>query len=262
VPARREETLLAMSTRTRQIDRLIHESYERHDVHPVLKRLVVRATHSALREVVPDKYYEKCHGAAIATFMILRTLCVRSVICGGTVSWMFGGIDAEGRPFQNRCGFWSPNPNLPTPHAWVVTEFGSLIDLTCSYYHMTFRDSIGGIKDHDVIPMIWMKTEHLTELPAVQYATAARFSNINLRGCDELARRLVGQALMEFWSDPAVEQLIEVDGGPEHRPGDAADLLLLDDPIRLEDLRASNSWVARNSRLPPNENAGFFSVTG
>jgi hypothetical protein len=252
-----------MVTQTGHLDRLLRQSYEHHEVQPELKRLVIRATHAALREVVPDKYYEKCHGAALATFMILRTLRVRSVICGGTVSWMFGGVDAAGQAFQTRCGFWSPNPALPTPHAWVVTEFGGLVDLTCSYFHMAFRDSLAGARNHDVIPMIWMKTEHLAALPAVQYATAAQFSNVDLRRCDDLARRLVGQALMEFWGDTELAALLEPEAGAgEPSSTRAQDLLLLDGPTRLEGLRGLNSWVDRNSRLPPPDASGFFTVSG
>jgi hypothetical protein len=249
-----------------KLDRLINQSYEQRELHPLLKRMVIGAIHAALRKVTPDKYHEKCHGAALATFMLLRTLRIRSVICGGTVSWLFGGVDAKGVPWQSRCGFWTPNPDLPTPHAWIVTEFGGLVDLTCSYFHLTLRDTLEGLKSHDVIPVIWMKTEHLTALPALQYSASARYRSVDLERCDELARLLVGQALTAFWGNRALEELLEppteTAAAPDWQTSPDEGLVMLDSPVRIEELRRRNSWVARNSQAAPVDTAGFFTVSG
>jgi hypothetical protein len=249
------------------LDQLVRESYEQNDLHLWLKRMVLQATESSLRKVSPDKYFEKCHGAAIAMFMILRTLRIRSMICGGTVSWLFGGIDATGANWQSRCGFWTPNPALPTPHAWLVTEFGSLVDLTCSYFPLAFAPRAPkNVQAFDTIPMIWMKTEYLSALPAVQYSAQAHFRNVDLDGCDDTAQQLVGRAVSSFWGNRLMMNLLE--SRPESRaraltePPTLDEGILLDGPKRIDELKRSNAWVARNSRVPKSNGGVVFSVSG
>src|SRR5262245_36516071 len=104
-----------MVTKSRLLDHLLDESRTNRELDPHLKRMILAATQSALQQVVPDTYYKKCHGAAIAIFMLLRTLRIRANIVGGSVSWLYGAVNANGVAKQARCGFWSQNPNLPTP---------------------------------------------------------------------------------------------------------------------------------------------------
>jgi len=228
-----------MIVETRSLEQWIQASHAQKELHPRLKKMVLRAAEAALRQVVPDNYHEKCHAGAIAVFEILRSLGIRCQICGGTVSWLFGGVDAAGTAWQTRCGFWSPNPNLPTPHAWVVTEFGGIVDLTCSYFHQTFADSLTACRTHDVIPRIWMKADCLGSLPGVQYAPVARYSRVDLDRCDELARQVVAAAVAAFRAEAE---------GPAN--GDADEPPVLDGLASLEELRRVNAWVARNSRSP------------
>ncbi|MFL5329397.1 MAG: hypothetical protein ACJ8C4_10830 [Gemmataceae bacterium] len=244
-----------MPNSLRLLDHLLKESHAKREIHPQLKRMILAATQTALRSVVPDNYYQKCQGAAAAIFMILRTLRIRSTICGGTVSWLFGGVDKNGVAWQSRCGFWSHNPNLPTPHAWVITEFGGLVDLTCAYFDRVIQATRQGMQSHDILPMIWMKTENLEKLPTVQYNMTAKFDDINLDACDELARRVVGTALAAFWGKAWIEAVIPADMDPEKVIGQInfdtlSDASILDGPKSLEELREINDWVARNSPMP------------
>ncbi|MBX7103023.1 MAG: hypothetical protein K1X57_03010 [Gemmataceae bacterium] len=234
------------------LDRLLRESYANSELHPILKRMVLRSTVAALRHVTPENYAEKCHGAALAIFMVLRSLRIRSTIVGGTVSWLFGGVDTAGLAWQTRSGFWSHNPALPTPHAWLVTEFGGLVDLTCSFFHMTWGRDQPGQLALDQIPIIWLKTEHLAKLPNLQYTPTARFRAVDLHNCDEMARQSVGRALMTFWGDPAMNALMEPSVEPETvlaslESREQLDMTILDSPQALERLGSHNTWVARNS---------------
>ncbi len=244
-----------MNSESRLLDWLVKESFSRRDFHPALKRMVLRAVLSSLRKNCPESYAEKCHGAALALYMILRTLRIRSTICGGTVSWLFGGIDMAGTPWQTKCGFWTPNPEVPTPHAWLITEFGGHVDLTCSFFHMTYSQNLQDSQQYDLIPMIWTKSEHLATIPNLQYKVLSRFGTVDLNGCDELARQTVGQALTDFWGDRAIDILLQTCTEPEalisqlHFP-DLNDDLILDGPSKLDILRDRNSWVARNCSAP------------
>lgn len=236
------------------LDRLLQESYEHRELHPILKRLVLRAADSALKQVVPDTYFQKCHGAALAMFMILRTLRIRSVIVGGKVSWLFGGEDHCGESREMRCGFRNPNPQLPSPHAWLLTEFGSVVDLTCSYFHHVLGQDITQFRKHDVIPMIWTKSENLTRLPNVKYESTARFRKVDLEACDELARQVVGKALVSFWGTQLTNELLEPDS--QCQPDlaniplpDFESVPIIDSPDSLEQLKRTNSWVIRNSQI-------------
>jgi len=247
-----------MKRELRPFDRLIDDSYQQNELHPTIKRMILRAATSALHQVTPDSYHQKCHGAALSVFMILRTLRIRSIICGGTVSWLFGGIDQTGTTWQTQCGFWAPNPDLPTPHAWVLTEFDGLVDVTCAYFHHTLAQSLlDGTKAHDVIPMIWTKTEHLRSLPALRYEVSAKFRKVDLERCDELARQMVGRALINFWTTQMVENLLEPGTNGEEQLGNLTapelDIPILDGLQTIEALRQQNSWVARNSKLPTSE---------
>jgi hypothetical protein len=242
-----------MVTKSRLLDRLLDESRKNREIHPYLKRMILSATQTALRKVVPDSYYKKCQGAAAAIFMILRSLRIQSSIFGGSVSWLYGAVDENGVARQSRCGFWSQNPALPTPHAWVVTEYGSLIDLTCSYFHYVYEENEKNLQSRDVLPIIWMKTENLTALPALRYSPAAKFQDIDLQQCDELARQVVGLALAAFWGHPSLETDLPPDADPEVVvQKNVPDLgnEVLDGPQSLERLRQSNGWVARNCSEP------------
>jgi len=241
-------------TQSRLLDRLIKESFQQREIHPYLKRMVLAATQSALRQVSPDKYINKCQGAAAAIFMLLRSLRIRSTICGGTVSWLYGGIDQNGMAWESRCGFWSNNPELPTPHAWVVTEFGGLVDLTCSYFHHVFDAQRKGLRSHDVLPMIWMKSENLNALPSVQYNVTAQYDQIDLASCDKGARQVVGTALSYFWGQQWIESEVQSDAEVEKIistiPIPPLENSVLEGPRSLEQLRQVNGWVARNSAMP------------
>jgi hypothetical protein len=240
-------------TKVTVLDRLLEHADAAHEIHPHLKRMILAATQSALLRIAPDSFYKKCQGAAAAIFMILRTLRIRSTICGGTVSWLYGGIDEQGVAWQSRCGFWSQNPELPTPHAWVVTEYGGLVDLTCSYFHHIFDAQRKGLRSRDVLPMIWMKTENLNALPALRYNATTRFDNLDLDNCDDLARSLVGHALTSFWGQPWIDAVLQPGVDPESFSSNMVPNLenaVLDGPQSLEQLRHENGWVARNSQLP------------
>ncbi len=243
-----------MMSKSSLLDCLVAESRRRQQIHPHLKRMVLAAAQTALKQVTPDDYFRKCHGAAAAIFMILNTLRIRSNIFGGTVSWLYGGVDANGTEWQSRCGFWSHNPGLPTPHAWVVTEFNSLIDLTCAYFHQTHGSAQKGFQSYDVLPMIWMQTEHLQQLPSLTYTATAQFDSVNLEHCDEPARRVIGDALAAFWGQPWITAMVETNDDLEAalkkiRLPEVDNATILDGQ-NIESLRAINAWVARNSAVP------------
>jgi hypothetical protein len=243
-----------MVTKSRLLDHLLSESRKNCELHPYLKRVILATTQAALQHVVPESYHKKCHGAAIAIFMLLRTLRIRAAIMGGSVSWLYGTVSANGVASQTRCGYWSQNPNLPTPHTWVVTEFGGLIDLTCSYFHRVHNETEKSVQSRDVLPIIWMKTENLAALPSLRYAPAARFETVDLDQCDELARDVVRNALVNFWSQPWLEIEVPADGDTTGVAGlmQLPDLgnEMLDGAPTLERLRQSNGWVARNCAAP------------
>ena len=243
-----------MVTKSRLLDRLLEESRTNGELHPHLKRMILAATQSALQQVVPDSYFKKCQGAAVAIFMLLRTLRIALSIVGGSVSWLYGAVSANGVATQARCGFWSQNPDLPTPHTWVVTEFGGLIDLTCSYFHHVYEEKKKNLLSRDVLPIIWMKTENLAALPSLKYIPAKKFGTVDLDECDELARQVVRIASAEFWSQPWLDADVQSDA-------DAASMAsqfrlpelgneMLDGAPSVERLRQSNGWVAARFAAP------------
>src|SRR5262249_20243177 len=143
----------------------------------------------------------------------------------------------------------------PTPHAWVLTEFDGLVDLTCAYFHRTLQSSLlRGTQTHDHIPMIWMKTEHLRSLPAIHYEAVAKYRKVDLERCDELARQMVGRALINFWTTQTVENLLEPTATDQAQYTNFSvpelEVPILDGPQTIEQLRQQNSWVARNSTVP------------
>jgi hypothetical protein len=207
--------------------------------------MVLQSARIALRQEAPDNYFEKCYGASLSIFMILRTLRIRSEVCGGTVSWQYGGVDNSGAPWQSKCGFWTPNPNLPFPHAWLLTEFGELVDLSCSFFHVTGVRPMGQSLSHDAIPMIWMRMDDFSALPSLQYIPTARFDSVDLNSCDELARRTVATSMLTFWGEasPGVSCCPIKNSGDVDAESDT----LLDGPAAIDKLRENNSWVRRNS---------------
>lgn len=225
------------------LDRLTRESYERREAHPWLKRLVLRSTRTALQSVTPDDCFGKCQTAAVSLFTLLRSLGINSVICGGSASWLYGGIRRDGTPWEVECGFTAHPSDMPVPHLWLLTEFGAVVDVTCSFFHLSFGHELRQLANHDTLPMIWMKVEHFALLPHVRYAETTRFNNVDYNQSDDIGRRVLAaaqdsfhQATLSLLSQPPQEPMIEAD--------------LLDGLASLESLQQSNSWVARNSGRP------------
>jgi len=254
--------LSPMNAQALLFDQLVDESRKRWRTHPQLKRLMLKSAHMAMQGDSTKDYRHKGRHAAIALFMILRSLRIRSAVVGGSVSWRFGGISSNGEPWESRDGFRTPDLTIPTPHCWLITEFGELVDLACSYFHLSLGKAIQSAQQHDVVPMIWMATEDLIALPSVQYEASTNQQTIDMEHCDSETRSIVSRALTYFWGSRVMESFLQ-----KAMVADLAELsdealtfndeLLLDGPSSIEIHLSRNSWVKRNrasiapADLPP-----------
>lgn len=188
------------TTHNEPLTQLIRDSHRRKAVHPHLKLLVLRATDAALRQEIPDKYFEASYAAAVAMYGLLRSLAIRSTICGGGVQCLSSGVDNEGKPTCGVGDLGTVLPGRPILDHWLRTEFGEIVDLTCSFFRITIEPRLTGIRSLDVFPAVWLMESELAALRSVHYSAWIRTTYLNLNCCIDPVKRLVATATSMFQS--------------------------------------------------------------
>lgn len=107
-----------------------------------LRQLVLKIVDGALRAEYGDNYSMRCLQSSEGIRLLLESFGIRSYLVKGAVC--FAQVHPSGFRYE---GFWDQDP-----HAWIMTEFVELVDLTVSQLHI---HPASADCDSDHLPAIW-----------------------------------------------------------------------------------------------------------
>ena len=126
------------------LSKAIKETKKRNSTSYYIKHGVLLSVDYALCLVYGKNYSMKCFQSSLAIQYLLELIGIHSQVHGGAACF--------GRALENECctigwsGFWGDET-----HAWVVTEFRELIDLTISQLHIHPKSQT----QDEAVPIIW-----------------------------------------------------------------------------------------------------------
>jgi hypothetical protein len=140
-----------------EIQSELAQSFEHRQTTGPLRRLVLSIVDRAARRHYGETYPTRCVQTATVISLLLEQFGIESQVWGGAFSYperlkviATAGSGALASPAWG--GFWGENH-----HAWVVTEFCELVDLSVSQSHADLRH--GDDRPHQ-IPAIWWRDKY------------------------------------------------------------------------------------------------------